>query len=318
MNYKEFCKWVEARLKEEYGEEGTYVEIRSVRKNNGVVQDGIFIRGKDCNVAPTIYLREFYSMYENGMEPEGILEKIMAVYEENKREKDLDFSFFRDFEQVRERLAFELVNKETNKELLQEIPWIPVLDLALVFYCILPEVFSINGTILINNDHCKDWGVDAEALYDAAKENTPRMCPPLLIDMREMLFVWERIRTGEEPGQAEKLQKRLWKPVNLSKVDFSQRKKEECMLILTNELRNLGAGAIFYNDLLKEISKKLESDLYILPSSIHECIILPVGDETGKNELEELVQRVNRTQVLKEERLSDHVYRYIREKDEII
>lgn len=318
MNYKEFCKWVEVRLKEEYGEEGTHVEIRSVRKNNGVVQDGIFIRGKDSNVAPTIYLRDFYTMYENGMEPEEVLEKIVAVYEENRRESDLDFSFFRDFEQVRERLAFKLVNKEDNQELLKEIPWIPVLDLALVFYCILPEVFSINGTILINNSHCADWGVDAEALYAAAKENTPRMCPPLLIDMKEMLRIWERMRMGEEPGQSEELQERLWKPVNLSEADFTKRKKEECMLILTNELRNLGAGVIFYNGVLKEISKKLESDLYILPSSIHECIILPAGEETGKRELEELVQRVNRTQVIKEERLSDHVYRYIREKDEII
>lgn len=317
MNYKEFCEWVAARLREQY-EEGVRVEMQSVRKNNGVMQEGILIIREDCNVTPTIYLKEFYAMYENGMEPEEILERISAVYEENKSECSLDFSFFSDFDKVKKMVAYKLINKKDNEALLKEIPWISVLDLALVFYCILPQHIFMNGTILIKNSHCEDWGVDAKELFGVAQENTPSLCPSLLLDMKVMLQVWETMENEISDDSLMCMQEKLWSPVNLEKLDLSERESEECMFLLTNKTRNQGAVTIFYKGILKKLAEKLESDLYILPSSIHECIIMPMGDKAVKEELEGLVRRVNRTQVIREERLSDHVYCYLREQDEII
>lgn len=89
------------------------------------------------------------------------------------------------------------------------------------------------------------------------------------------------------------------------------------MFILTNALRNQGAAAILYDGILKRLSDKFGSDLYILPSSIHECIIISAEEEDAREGLERLVCRVNHSQVAKEERLSDHVYRYERKTDEI-
>ena len=116
MNYEEFCIWVENRLKEQY-ENKARIEIQSVRKNNGVLQKGLFIIREDCNITPTIYLREFYNMYEDGMDPEEVLKRLLAVYEANKTGANLDFSFFRDFNQVQDRIAYKLINREDNEAL---------------------------------------------------------------------------------------------------------------------------------------------------------------------------------------------------------
>lgn len=317
MNYNEFCIWVENRLKEQYGDD-VHIEIRSVCKNNGVQQEGLFIMRENCNITPTIYLREFYTMYEDGMDPEEVLKRLLAVYEANKAETSLDFSFFNDFSQVKDRIAYKLINREENEALLKEIPWIPLLDLALVFYFILPEHFFTSGTILIRKSHCEEWGVDEKQLFSIAKENTPKLCPPLLLDMKAMLETLERMAGSEMENTAEKLLEKLWQPVCLENLELSERKAGERMFVLTNEMRNQGAVVVIYKGVLKILSEKFQSDLYILPSSIHECIIMPADEDERKEELEALVCRVNHSQVAAEERLSDHVYRYLREKDELI
>lgn len=317
MSYEEFCIWVENRLKEKY-EDGVRIEIQSVCKNNGVQQKGLFIIREDCNITPTIYLREFYTMYEDGIALEEVLKRLLAVYEANKAETSLDFSFFKDFSQVKDRIAYKLINREENEALLKEIPWIPLLDLAVVFYFILPEHFFTSGTILIRKSHCKEWGVDEEQLFSIAAENTPKLCPPLLLDMKAMLETLERMTSGEMEDTAENLLENLWQPACLDSLKLSERKAGEHMFVLTNEIRNQGAVVAIYKGVLKKLSEKFESDLYILPSSIHECIILPAEAEETKEELEALVGRVNHSQVAAEERLSDRVYRYLREKDEII
>lgn len=315
MNYEEFCIWVESRLKEQY-EEDVHVEIQSMRKNNGVIQEGLLIIREGCNITPTIYLKEFYQMYENGMEPEMVLERLQVVYEINKAETNLDFSFFKEFNKVQDRIAYKLINREDNEVLLKEIPWVPLLDLAIVFYCILPEHILSNGTILINHGHCKDWGVNGERLYSIAKENTPKLCPPQILDMKRMLQTWERIEQDEMEDTEDGISDAIWKPVCLETLELSER-REESMFILTNAMRNQGAIAILYDGILKQLSEKFGSDLYILPSSIHECIIISAEEEDARDGLEQLVYRVNHSRVAKEERLSDHVYRYGRETDEI-
>lgn len=316
MNYEEFCKWVKNRLEEQF-EEGAHIEIQSVRKNNGVRQEGLFIIREGSNITPTIYLREFYNIYEDGMEPEEVLKLLLAVYEANKAETNLDFSFFKDFKQVKDRIAYKLINKENNEALLTEVPWIPLLDLALVFYFILPEHFFTSGIILIKQSHCEEWGVDKKQLLAIAKENTPKLCPPMLLDMKVILDTWESLAGGELENNAEDFLKNFWKPISLDNLELSDRKREEYMFILTNDKRNLGAAAILYDGVLKKLSEKFQSDLYILPSSIHECIVLP-ADKDEAEELGALVSRVNHSQVAKEEWLSNCVYRYVKEKDEIV
>lgn len=312
MNYEEFCIWVKDRLNEQQNKD-VRIEMQSVRKNNGVMQEGLLFIQEGSNVAPTIYLKEFYCMYENGMDPETVLKRLQVVYEINKAQTNLDFSFFEDFSQVQDRIVYKVINRKNNKALLEEIPWVPLLDLAVVFYCILPEHIFSNGTVLVNHSHCRAWNIDEKKLFSIAEENTPRLCPPILLDMKKMLQIYESMEEGETDGSA---LEELWKPVSLENLEFSD-KKEEHMFVLTNEKRNQGAVAAFYNGVLKSLSDKFESDLYIMPSSIHECIIIS-AEEDSREELEGLVYKVNHSRVAEEERLSNHVYRYVREKDQVV
>ena len=110
------------------------VHLQQVRKNNSVLLDGIIIQMPDSNVSPTIYLETFYEMYQRGMELESIAAKILAVYYKGRPGKKLNLEFFKEFEKVKERIVYRLINAEKNKELLKEIPHVLLEDLAICFY----------------------------------------------------------------------------------------------------------------------------------------------------------------------------------------
>lgn len=82
------------------------------------------------------------------------------------------------------------------------------------------------------------------------------------------------------------------------------------MLILSNETKFNGAAAITNKAVLNLACERLGADtIYILPSSIHECLAIAMGDP---DELRNMVCEVNDTQVVPQERLSYNVYKYER------
>ena len=83
--------------------------------------------------------------------------------------------------------------------------------------------------------------------------------------------------------------------------------------IVTNRKNAHGAAYIFDTNTLQKMADLLESDLYIIPSSIHEIMIFPWNDFATKEELSAIVEEVNETAVEKEEQLSNHVYIFDRE-----
>ena len=83
----------------------------------------------------------------------------------------------------------------------------------------------------------------------------------------------------------------------------------DTMYVLTNDTKVNGAAAILNDDIRQEIAEKV-GDFYMLPSSIHETLIIPKDAGMEFKELEQMVQEVNQTQVAPGERLSDHVYEY--------
>ena len=83
----------------------------------------------------------------------------------------------------------------------------------------------------------------------------------------------------------------------------------DTMFVLTNDTKVNGAAAILNDDIRQEIAEKV-GDFYMLPSSIHETLIIPKDAGMEFKELEQMVQEVNQKQVAPGERLSDHVYEY--------
>ena len=272
------------------------VSIQSVVKNNNVQLDGLTIMEGGTNLSPTIYLNYFYETYQNGVEFSSILDTILHTYQSNKPRGKIDTSFFTDYANVRPHIAYKLIHYERNRHLLADLPHFRYLDLAIVFYCLVSSSPSGNATILIRKDHLRFWNISPTQLFDAAKENTPML---LSYDLRNMNDLMEELLA---PAHS-----------TLSDPDIKKEDAAICpMYVLTNQNKLNGASCILYEHLLEHFADRLCCDLYILPSSIHEVILIPATSDTSYQELSQMVQEVNDTQVSPEEILSDHVYYFSR------
>lgn len=261
------------------------VSIQKIIKNNGLKLDGLIILEQGLNIAPTLYLNYYFQKYENGTCFSEIIEEILCDYERNRPRESINVSFFTEFSNVKYRIVYKLINYDKNAELLERIPHVPFLDLAIVFYCLAHSDGTGNATILIHNHHMERWGVSITELMKWACKNTPLLLPCELRSVKSMF-------------------------PDSSKLDTTNLFP---MFIMTNYSRLNGATTMIYKELLKEIAMEMESDLYILPSSVHEVLLLPAKDKKALSELSELVKQVNALEVSAEEILSDHAYYYSRD-----
>ena len=175
MNYQEFVGSVTGFLRESLPG-GTRLQLIPLEKNNGIIMDGLSVRKEGKRVAPMIYLDSYYREYLDGRSLRGICDQILECCEDSDFEEHFDVDFFREPERVRPTVAYRLINYEKNRELLQEIPHLPFLDLAVIFYSLLKDTPVGHATVLIRNSHLELWGKNTSWLYEAAKENTENCC----------------------------------------------------------------------------------------------------------------------------------------------
>ena len=143
------------------------------------------------------------------------------------------------------------------------------------------------ASALVRNKELLLWGVTKEQMMKDAKENTEKIFPPVMRKIQSVI------------------------PVKITDMEIP-------LFVLSNGDYMNGASVMLYKDPLRDFANYMGHDLYILPSSIHEVILL-LDDEyvQSSEELREMVRETNRMVVDQEEVLSDHIYHYDREKDEI-
>lgn len=289
MDYKEFTENIAETLREKVGD-GYTVTVTEVLKNNGVSLTGVVIMKESENVSPTIYLEEPYRQYQSGDSLSQIAEEVMAEYEKNAHSIKLDVDFFRSFPKVEDRIFHKIINYEKNKELLKDMPHFRWHDLAVVFYYSFEETMFGKASIAIHNSHLDMWGQTADEIYRIARRNMEQKMPEMLVPMSELVEELAGIKLEES---------------------------EAPLYVLTNREKMFGASAVLYSEKIKELSDKLHSDLLILPSSVHETLLLPDDRKRGYDFYRKMVEEVNTTQVDSEEILSFNLYRYDREKEKI-
>lgn len=291
MTYYQFVQAVEGRIKEAV-KESVAVRIHTAEKNNDTIRRGLTLTEQDINISPTIYLEEYYRQFQNGGSLDHITSDILRLYNEVRFQKSWGEEKLYDYSQVKEKVIYRLVNYESNEKMLRNVPYIVYLDLAIVF-CVLLEVTKYGtATMAIRNDHLELWGVEKEELYRQASENTSRFLPD---DFSSMSAVIEELTEESE-----------------AHISFED--KEEEMYVLSNRIHSYGAAAILYSGRMEGIGMYLKSNYYVLPSSVHEVIVVPEKAAVEKEELSAMVAEINRTQVEAEEVLSDHAYYYDRKK----
>lgn len=293
MEYREFLENVRKEVESRY-DSNVSVTLNHVMKNNGTELDGITIMEKDKNIAPTIYINSFYDRYREGVSLKAVVSEIIRIYNQNKNSININADYFENYENVRKTIVYKLVNYQKNKKLLEDVPYKRALDLAVVFYCLIEQRKGVSATALIHNEHLRIWNVTEDEIYNDALKNTPVLLAGSIVPMSKIL--------SEIAGTA---------PVdNDEKV--CEYTGEDILYVLTNSSRVNGAACILYDNLLKKFANDVHSDLYILPSSVHEVIIVPKKNAFDKSELADMVREVNEQGVSQDEILSDNVYEYNR------
>jgi hypothetical protein len=296
LNYEEFIGNLRQKLYQIIPPE---VEMRmhQVKKNNALQLDGLVLYSGELTASPNFYMQEYYKRYRRGENVGTLAQEIYGTWSEMRgsfvmESSDMSFETCRDF------VFYRLVNRERNQDLLEEIPFIPVFDLAVIFYYLVKSEEDGIQSIRISRQIMEMWETDAESLLEAAAANTPRLFPA---SYKPLVDVMERFEIALPPVT-------MWYD------------KDTQPYMLSNEKGINGASVWLYEGQLEQIADFHDSNFYILPSSIHELLIMP---QRGKDEkklencLLEMVHQVNRDCVTREEYLSDNIYLYDREKKAI-
>lgn len=274
------------------------VKKHDVIKNNNAKQAGIAVVKEEADIGPCVYLDELYREYESdGMKFDEIVDEVYRLilkYDEDM--PDVDLLGFRNWETVRGDIYPKLVNAEQNKELLEKIPHRNFMDLAVVYYAVARDQAQEDiGTVLIYNGHMEIWGQEEENIYQTAMRN---MRADGEADFVTLESVVKHILRGITPPDEE-----------------SKDLRSKNMYILTNHRRCFGAAEILDKKTLRTIADQIGDRFIVLPSSVHETIVLPPKEEAEYGRLADMVREVNDTQVDVEERLSYHVYVYSRDEE---
>lgn len=282
---KDFVKY----LPEEYKK--FPIEIQSIKKVNQAksaiifngMQEEIMKGNTPLAIFPVIYLEDMYSCYEEYGNLEEMFKHFAAFFKETSLADEIDFS------DPKNHIILQLVNTEWNQEMLENIPHRQFMDLSIVYRWVLDA--HGNKSAIVTTSLAESLKMDENDLYETALLNTMQFSMPCVNSMSDVI----RELGGMDMGDA----------------DMCEISELVPMYVISNEEKQWGAASLVYDELLYKLATKMECDLFILPSSIHECIAIPaIGDILA---LRSMVYEVNQTQVSKEERLSDQVYYYDRE-----
>lgn len=215
-------------------------------------------------------------LFGNG-QPEKRGEKQMA----------LEQTELMDYEEMKEKLSMEAVPVDRNQEMLSKVPHEKMEDIAIVYRFVITNDSDVKESVLVTNGLLNQMGVTPEQLKNDALENAPASRPAMIAGLSEVLSGM----TGEAAAEF-----RGGEP--------------EILFVATTQDQTHGSGVIAYPGFLDQAAQELQSDFYVLPSSIHEVLLLKDSGNLKADDLQQVVQDINRAEVLEQDQLSDHVYHY--------
>lgn len=289
MNYESFKQYVADHIRDFLPQDYNVHEINIMeqRKNNNVIWDALSIKG-DRNIVPAIYLESYYQAHTDGVSMDAILQKIADVYMESMEQVGNFTADEFQYEKIKNGIFVVVQNAEMNRELLEEVPHEIRDDLALLYRVNVELSNGEKGSVLIHNTHLRSWGIDEKTLKEVAWNNMHDNYPPEFSTMSNVL----RSVGYDEMSEATELVE---------------------MYVLSNKDKHYGAAYMFDTEVMNRIAEGIGGDIVVIPSSIHESILLKKQEDTDFDILREMVKEVNRTQLHPTEILSDEVYQYSRD-----
>ena len=289
MGLKGFMEEVKELVNKELGDDYE-LGIKEVLKNNGKLYHGLEVKKRLSNIAPVLYLDGYYEQYKRNIANiEGISLEVARTFKQHEN-NNIDVEYVADFEKVRKNIMAKAINFEANSKILDDLVYEKYLDLAMVYFIELDIPDQGVGSIMVKNAMLQAWGISKSELRDVAKENLKKQdyrlenIFDLIIKMNG--FEKEQLYPEEMCGE------------------------NGDVFVLSNLDRLYGGRLLFDIDKLSEIANKLGKNYFIIPSSIHELILIKDGMDLELDFIRQMVNEVNRTTVVAEEVLSDNVYIY--------
>lgn len=293
MNYETFKQEFAEDIKEKLYERG-YDDVRisfnNVEKTNQNYE-AMSVVPEGNNVGVNFNIENAFASYEHTDDYAGVLASAtMVIADGLDRAPAIDVSALMDYENMKEKLSVEVISADANADLLANVPHDRMEDLAVVYRFVMESSEDGRASILVTNNLMDRMGVSHEQLRADALENSPEIRPAVIQGMNEVM-------------------KEMMGPEAYEMFGIPD-DTEEMMFIATVPDKNSGAGVLAYQDFMDQAAEKIGGDFFILPSSIHEILLVPDDGQKGADELKAMVMDVNATQVSPEERLSDNVYHY--------
>ncbi len=296
MEYKDFLEEVKNNIKDYLPDsfKDATVQLRSVTKNNGIVLDGLTVVKPNQSASPVLYMNEFYEYMQKGLlDFHSICQRAAETIAKNQEKFQIQDIL--NPEKAKDMITFSVVGAKNNISMLRNTPHRMKDDMAIIYRIIVDQGQGSVGSVTVTDELAKHLNFNENDLYKMAMENTPKLFPAKMNDLFEEV---KKMTAAMMPND-----------FDMAKLDLTDAAPH--LYILTNKENLNGAAAIFYPGVQDEIYKNLKSEYYVIPSSVHETLILPKnGALVGSHELRAMVDDVNRTHVAPDEVLTDNVYEY--------
>ena len=289
MDFKEFVNKLEQDLKDAMADisPGATVDVRSVEKLQEGSYTGITISPAGGNVGMNLNANQLFDQMQDGQSYEGVLAVAVSTAERGLHDMPaVDVSELMNYEAAKKYLCFDVVGSDRNADMLEKVPHTDKENISMVYRLQLDSTENGAATVLITNAMMEQFGVTKEQLHADAMENAQEIRPA---DFRTMAAVM-----AEMMGMPEEMMADMAPP----------------MYVATNQDKVQGAAVMFYPDFMDQAAKERGGDIFILPSSVHEALILPDDGNMNAQELKEMVTSINASEVSPEDRLTDSVYHY--------
>ena len=210
---------------------------------------------------------------------------------------------FTDYDSVKDHLTVQVINTKANQRMLPGVPHKEMEDLSVICRIEFPSPAGEGvGSVKVTHELMSQWGVRPQDVYQKAVENAVRKSPPVLMSMNDVM--------KEMMGNPSETK-------NLLQLEEGAEFPKEGMYVLSNPMRLDGASVLAYPNLQEQLESVFPQGCYLLPSSLHELIIIPKDIGASPKELGEMVREVNQKEVARDEILSDRVYEFDKEKRQL-
>ena len=295
MDFNEFKEQFTEDVKQGLADAGIEAKVstNTVEKMNESYE-AMTVTPEGSNVGVNVNMEKFFEAYENGTDYEAVVGKAIGVIEGGfANQPTVDVSALTDYDQMKDKPIMEVVSAEANADMLDKVPHKDMEDMAVVYRFEINSNDDGRATILVTNQLIETMCVTPEQLHADAMENAPELKPAVIKGMSEVMAEMMGVSTED-----------------LAMMGMPMDPADEQMFVASVPDKIHGAGVLAYQDFMDQAAERVGGDFFILPSSIHEVLIVPDNGNMSLSDLEAMVKEVNATQVAPEDKLTDSVYHY--------